>query len=81
MWLRGGWGVDASWSTERCSTYLHVLSQRRRVGVALVAAVDSAVVRLIGRVNVRVLLAVGGVGEASIAALVFAFEWFFACGL
>lgn len=45
--------------------------------VALIAAIDAAIVGLIGRVNVRMLLAVRGVGESSIAALVFAFERFF----
>lgn len=45
--------------------------------VALIAAIHPAVVRLIGRVNVRVLLAVRGVGEASIAAFVLAFKRLF----
>jgi len=46
---------------------LDVLAQRRRVRVGLVAAGVAAVVRLVARVHVRVLLAVGTVGEATLA--------------
>lgn len=45
------------------------------MSVALVAAVYAAVVRLIGRVNVHVLLSVRAVGEATLAALEFAAKW------
>ena len=56
-----------------------MLAQRRRVGVRLVAAADLAVVRLVRRVHVRVLLAVGAVGETPVAAVEFAFERLFTC--
>lgn len=55
-----------------------MLAQRRRMCVALIAASDFAVVRLITGVNMRVLLPVRTVGEPAIAALEFALEWFFA---
>ena len=55
-----------------------VLAQRGRVRVALVAAFVLAEVGLVGRVNVHMLLAVGAVGEASIAAVELAFERLFA---
>lgn len=47
--------------------------------VRLVAAAHFAVVRLVGRVHVRVLLAVGTVGETSVAAVEFALERLFTC--
>lgn len=56
------------------AVHLHVLAQRRRVRVRLVAAAHFAVVRLIRRVHVRVLLPVGTVGEPPVAAVEFAFE-------
>ena len=62
----------------RAAVHLHVLPQRRRVGVGFVAAGDAAVVGLVGGVHVRVLLPVRGVGEAPVAALVLALEGFFA---
>lgn len=46
-----------------------MLTKRRRMRVALVAAVVPADVRLVGRVDVRVLLPVGAVGEASAATV------------
>ena len=58
--------------------HLDVFAQRRRVRVALVAAVDAAVERLVGRVHVRVLLAVRAVREATIAAAELAHEWLLA---
>jgi hypothetical protein len=58
---------------------LHVLPQRRGVGVGLVAARHPAVVRLVGGVDVGVLLPVRGVGEAPVATLVFALERLLAC--
>jgi len=50
------------------SVRLDVLAQRRRVRVGLVAAGVATVVRLVRRVNVRVLLAVGTVGETTLTA-------------
>ena len=47
--------------------------------VRLVATADLTVVGLVARVNVRVLLAVRAVREASVAAVVLAFERFLAC--
>lgn len=47
--------------------------------IALIAAIHAAVVGLIGRVNVRVLLAVRGVGESAVAAFVLTFERLFTC--
>lgn len=54
---------------------LHVLAKRRRVGVALVAAVNLAVVGFVARVDVRVLLTVGTVGETTITSLELTAEW------
>ncbi|RUS74996.1 hypothetical protein EGW08_017245, partial [Elysia chlorotica] len=48
---------------------LHVLPQGAWVRVALVAALDLAVVRLVAGVDVAVLLAVRAVGEAAVAAI------------
>ena len=56
---------------------LHVLPEGRRVRVGLVAAAHFAVVRLVGSVDVRMLLAIGRVGEAAIASVEFTFERFF----
>lgn len=69
----GGPVVPMAWSMN-----LHVFPEAWRVGVGLVAAVHSTVVRLVGCVNVRVLFSVWRVGETSVAAFVFAFEGFFA---
>ena len=44
------------------------------MGVGLVAAGDSAVVRLVRRVDVAVLLAIAAVGEPSVARRVLALE-------
>ena len=57
---------------------LEVFSERRRVSVGLVAPSHSAVVRLVRRVDVHVLLAVGRVGEPTVAALDLALERFLA---
>ena len=54
-----------------------MLSQRARVCVALAATLDLAVVRFVGRVDVRVFLAVTRVGETAITARVLAYERFF----
>jgi len=59
--------------------HLDVFAQRRRMSIGLVAAVDSTVERLVGRVDVRVLLAVGAVGETTIAAAELTDERLFTC--
>jgi hypothetical protein len=60
-----------------------VLAQWARMRVGLVAAVDAAVVGLVGGVHVHVLFAVGAVGEPAVAALEFALKrllaFFFFC--
>lgn len=65
--------------TARTAVHLHMLAQRTGMRVALVAATNAAVVRFVGRMNVRVLLAVRRVGEASVAAVELALEGFLAC--
>ena len=55
-----------------------MLTERRRMCVGLVAAGVATVVRFVGRVDMRMLLAVGTVGEAAIAAHVLATKRFFA---
>ena len=47
------------------------------MGVGLVAAGDSAVVRLVGRVDVAVLLAIAAVGEPPVARRELALERLF----
>ena len=80
----GGVSVDVGGREEadvgvaECVVHLHVLAQRGRMRVALVAAVDAAKVGLVGRVHVHVLLAVRAVGKAAIAALELALEWLLA---
>ena len=54
---------------------LQVFSQRRRVSVGLVAAARGAVVRLVGGVDVHVLLPIARVGEPSVAARDLTLEW------
>ena len=56
-----------------------MFSERGRMRVGFIAAADFAVVRFVGSVDVRMLLAVGRVGETTIASVEFAFEGFFAC--
>lgn len=53
-----------------------MLAQRARMGVGLVAAGNSTIVRLVGRVDVTVLLAIAAVREPPLAAGVFALERF-----
>jgi len=48
--------------------HFDVFAQRRRVRVGLVAAVNATIERLVGRVNVGVLLPVGTVGETTVTA-------------
>lgn len=74
---RGRRGRRRRW--RRLAVHFHVLSQGARVRVALVAAADLAVVRLVRGVHVRVLLAVRAVGEPPVAALELAFERLLAC--
>lgn len=49
------------------------------MGVALVTPVESTVERFVARVDVRVFLPIGAVGEAAIAALEFTAKRFLAC--
>lgn len=49
--------------------------------VALVATVDFAVVRLVARVDVRVFLSVGAIGELPLATFEFALKRLFSCSL
>lgn len=56
------------------AVHLHVLPQRARVRVGLVAAADFAVVRFVTGVHVGVLLPVAAVGEFSVAAVKLALE-------
>ena len=56
------------------AVHLHVLAQRARVRVGLVAAAHFAVVGLVAGVHVRVLLPVAAVGEFSVAAVKLALE-------
>ena len=56
-----------------------MLAQGAGMGVALVAAVVPAAVRLVRRVDVHVLFPVGRVGELTVTTVVLAFEGFFTC--
>lgn len=60
----------------------NVLTQRRRMSVALVAAFYLTKIGLIRRMHMHVLLTIGAIRESSIAAFKFTFEWFltFFCG-
>ena len=58
---------------------LHMFTQGTRVSVGFIAAVGFATVRFCWTVYMRMFFAVRTVGKASIAAFLFAFEWFFAC--
>lgn len=55
-------------SESELRTYLHMFAQRARMGIRLVAAGNSTIVRLVGRVDVTVLLAVAAVREPPLAA-------------
>ena len=59
--------------------HLHVFPERAWVRVALVAASDLAVVRLVRSVDVRVFFPVAGVGEATIATVELALEGLLTC--
>ena len=72
-------GMAPDWSNRfQLRTYLHMLAQRAGMGVGLVAAGDSTIVRLVGRVDVTVLLAIAAVREPPLAAGVLALERFLA---
>ena len=68
--------VEAVHSDGVLAVDLEMLPQRGGVGVGLVTAPDTAVVRLVGGVDVHVLLPVAGVGEPPVAALNLALERF-----
>lgn len=74
--VRGGNVGDVGGRGRRrgLAVHLHVLPQRARVRVGLVAAAHFAVVRLVAGVDVRVLLPVAAVGEFSVAAVELALE-------
>lgn len=57
---------------------LHVLAKRARVCIAFVATLVLAVVWLVGRMDVRMLFSITGVGKAPIATRELAYEWLFA---
>ena len=57
--------------------HLHVFAQRARMRICLIATFDATRVRLVGRVHEHMLLPVGTVSEAAIAAGVLAFEGLF----
>jgi hypothetical protein len=57
--------------------HAYVLAERGRMRVALVACLVAAEVGLVGGVHVHVLLAVGAVGEAAVAAVELASERLF----
>lgn len=59
-------------------TYLHVLTQRWRMCIWLIATSNAAIVRFVRCVNVWVFLSVRWIGKTSIASFVLTFEWFFA---
>ena len=65
----GGCGLVARAHNHLAQTlvHLHVLAQRGRVRVRLVAGAHATQVGLVTRVHVHVLLAVGAVGEAAVA--------------
>ena len=58
---------------------LEMLPQRGGMSVGLVTAPDTAVVRLVGGVDVHVLLPVAGVGEPPVTARNLTLEGFLAC--
>lgn len=75
--VRGGDVGDVGGGGRRgLAVHFHVLPQRARVRVGLVAAAHFAVVRLVAGVDVGVLLPVAAVGEFSVAAVKLALERF-----
>lgn len=77
--VRGG-DVVGGRGRRRLAVHFHVLPQRARVRVGLVAAAHLAVVRLVAGVDVRVLLPVAAVGEFPVTAVELALEWFLSFG-
>lgn len=76
--VRGGnVGDVGGGGRRRLAVHFHVLPQRARVRVGFVTAAHLTVVRLVTRVNVRVLLPVAAVGEFSVTAVELALERFF----
>lgn len=75
----GRGGLVAGAGRRGFAVHFHVFSQGAGVGVGLVAASHFAVVGLVAGVDVRVLLPVAAVGEASVAALEFTFERLLPC--
>ena len=57
----------------------HVLAKRARVCIAFVASLILAVVWFVGRMDMRMLFSIAGVGEAAIATRELAYKWLFAC--
>lgn len=76
----GRGGLVAGAGRRGFAVHFHVFSQGAGVGVGLVAASHFAVVGFVAGVDVRVLLPVATVGEASVAALEFTFERLLPCG-
>lgn len=58
----------------KVTPYLHMFPERAGVSVGLVAARHSTVVRFVGRVHMRVFLAVRAVGEPSVTSCILALE-------
>lgn len=75
----GRGGLVAGARRRGFAVHFHVFSQGAGVGVGLVTASHFAVVGFVAGVDVRVLLPVTAVGEASVAALEFAFERLLPC--
>lgn len=65
--------------SSRTAVHLHVLSERRRMGVRFITTCHPAIVRFVGRVNVRMFLPVRRIRKSTITAFVFALERFFTC--
>lgn len=75
----GGGVIVGGGGRGRLAVHLHVLPQRTRVRVGLVAAAHLAVVRLVAGVDVGVLFPVAAVGEASVASVKLTFEGLLTC--
>lgn len=65
------------WWSSGTSMHLHMFTQRWWMSVGFVTAGNTTIVRFIRGVNVRMLLAIAGIREASITTFVFTFKWFF----
>lgn len=76
--VRGGnVGDVGGGGRRRLAVHFHVLPQRARVCVGFVAAAHLTVVRLVTRVDVRVLLPVAAVGKFSVTAVELTLERLF----